>query len=93
MTAVASDRPLGDGGGPDENGLLVGTWRDAWWAVRFYEHNGFRVVPGEQAAALLRRYWNVPERQIAASVVLADERWSWTEIVRSAAHPRGVTAG
>ena len=55
--------------------MLVGTWRDASWAVRFYERRGFQVVPREQVPALLRRYWSVPERQIAASVVLADERW------------------
>ena len=55
--------------------LLVGTWRDAGWAVRFYERRGFQLVPAERAAKLLRRYWTVPERQIETSVVLADERW------------------
>lgn len=54
--------------------VLVGTWRDAAWAIRFYEHRGFRVVPSEQTRALLLRYWNVPEQQIAASVVLAHGR-------------------
>lgn len=55
--------------------LLVGTWRAATWAVRFYEKHGFRLVGDEEKDRLLRRYWNVPERQIEESVVLGDERW------------------
>jgi len=50
--------------------LLVGTWKAATWAVRFYERRGFRLVSDEEKARLLRRYWSVPERQIAESVVL-----------------------
>ena len=55
--------------------LLVGTWRDAVWAVRFYERHGFRLVSPEEKERLLRRYWSIPERQIETSVVLADQRW------------------
>ncbi len=55
--------------------LLVGTWADAAWAVRFYQNRGFRLVTEEQKERLLRRYWSIPERQIAPSVVLADEAW------------------
>ena len=55
--------------------MLVGTWADAQWAVRFYERRGFRTVPVEEKDRLLRRYWSVPKRQIETSVVLADERW------------------
>ncbi|MBI2940676.1 MAG: GNAT family N-acetyltransferase [Chloroflexi bacterium] len=55
--------------------LLVGTWADAVWAIRFYESNGFRLVTPEEKARLLRTYWSVPERQIETSVVLADHRW------------------
>jgi N-acetylglutamate synthase-like GNAT family acetyltransferase len=55
--------------------VLVGTWADATWAVRFYERNGFRLVSSEETVRLLRRYWSVPERQIETSVVLADDRW------------------
>jgi GNAT superfamily N-acetyltransferase len=55
--------------------ILVGTWADAAWAVRFYEHHGFRLVSPEAKNRLLRRYWTVPERQIETSVVLADERF------------------
>ena len=52
--------------------LLIGTWADAVWAIRFYEKHGFEVVPAEEKAALLRRYWSIPERQIETSVVLAE---------------------
>jgi N-acetylglutamate synthase-like GNAT family acetyltransferase len=52
--------------------LLVGTWKAATWAVRFYERRGFRLVPEEEKAALLRRYWNISERQIEESVVLRE---------------------
>jgi GNAT superfamily N-acetyltransferase len=50
--------------------LLVGTWKAATWAVRFYERRGFRLVSEEEKARLLRRYWSIPERQIEESVVL-----------------------
>lgn len=55
--------------------VLVGTWADASWAVRFYERHGFRLVSPAEKDRLLRRYWSVPERQIETSVVLADDRW------------------
>ncbi len=55
--------------------LLVGTWADAAWAVRFYENRGFRLVTEAEKERLLRRYWSLRERQIAPSVVLADEAW------------------
>ena len=56
--------------------LLVGTWKAATWAVRFYETRGFRLVDARQKDALLRRYWTVPARQIEESVVLANDRWT-----------------
>ena len=52
--------------------MLVGTWADARWAIRFYERHGFALAPSERAAELLRRYWSVPERQVETSVVLAN---------------------
>jgi GNAT superfamily N-acetyltransferase len=55
--------------------ILLGTWKAATWAVSFYERQQFRLVAEEDKAALLRRYWTVPERQIDESVVLADARW------------------
>ncbi|HSH06051.1 MAG TPA: GNAT family N-acetyltransferase [Burkholderiales bacterium] len=56
--------------------LLVGTWADARWAVRFYEKNGFRLLPRDETERLLRRFWNVPARQIETSVVLASPAWT-----------------
>jgi GNAT superfamily N-acetyltransferase len=50
--------------------VLVGTWEAAYWAVRFYEKHGFRLVSKEEKDWLLRKYWNIPERQIETSVVL-----------------------
>jgi GNAT superfamily N-acetyltransferase len=52
--------------------MLVGTWAAAEWAVRFYARHGFALVAREKTAALLRRYWTIPERQIETSVVLAN---------------------
>ena len=55
--------------------LLIGTWADADWAIRFYLKHGFEQVPAEEKAALLHRYWSIPERQIETSVVLAERGW------------------
>ena len=55
--------------------LLVGTWAAAEWAIEFYRQHGFEMVPPDQVPLLLRRYWSVPERQIATSVVLAEKAW------------------
>ena len=55
--------------------VLIGTWADAVWAVRFYEKHGFRLVTKEEKDRLLRKYWSISERQIETSVVLADQRW------------------
>jgi GNAT superfamily N-acetyltransferase len=54
--------------------LLVGTWADATWAIRFYQREGFALVPAPQTAALLKTYWDIPERQIETSVVLESVR-------------------
>jgi GNAT superfamily N-acetyltransferase len=51
--------------------MLVGTWAAADWAIRFYARHGFVLVDRERTAELLRAYWNIPERQIETSVVLA----------------------
>ena len=55
--------------------VLIGTWADAPWAIRFYEKHGFQLVTREQKDRLLRKYWSIPERQAAVSVVLADTNW------------------
>jgi GNAT superfamily N-acetyltransferase len=54
--------------------MLVGTWAAADWAIRFYMRHGFTLVSPEETAALLRRYWSIPDRQIETSVVLAGSR-------------------
>jgi GNAT superfamily N-acetyltransferase len=50
--------------------ILVGTWADATWAIRFYEKRGFKLVSPREKDRLLRTYWNIPERQVETSVVL-----------------------
>ena len=55
--------------------VLIGTWADAAWAIRFYEKHRFQLVSAEEKDRLLRRYWKVSERQIETSVVLADAAW------------------
>lgn len=60
-----SDRPI-----------LLGTWAAATWAIDFYRRNGFRLLDASETASLLRTYWDIPERQVATSVVLADSRWT-----------------
>lgn len=52
--------------------VLIGTWADAWWAIRFYEKHGFRRVTQEEKTRLLTKYWSIPERQVETSVVLAE---------------------
>ena len=56
--------------------LLVGTWADAVWAIRFYERYGFQLVGQMEKERLLKKYWTVPDRQSETSVVLVDVRWS-----------------
>ncbi len=55
--------------------ILIGTWEDAVWAVRFYEKHGFKLVSSVEKDRLLRRYWNISERQVETSAVLADHKW------------------
>jgi N-acetylglutamate synthase-like GNAT family acetyltransferase len=55
--------------------VLIGTWADAVWAIRFYEKHGFHVVVPQEKERLLKRYWTVPDRQVETSVVLADSAW------------------
>ena len=50
--------------------ILVGTWKAANWAIQFYEKHGFRLVSSDQKDRLLRKYWNIPERQVETSLVL-----------------------
>jgi GNAT superfamily N-acetyltransferase len=55
--------------------VLIGTWKAATWAIRFYEQNGFFLLEDDEKNRLLQIYWTVPARQIEESVVLADHRW------------------
>ncbi len=50
--------------------ILVGTWQSVNWAIQFYEKHGFALVLYHEKDVLLRKYWNIPERQIDTSVVL-----------------------
>ena len=55
--------------------MLIGTWRDATWAIAFYQRNGFTLLSDAAKEILLRRFWSIPARQVETSVVLADRRW------------------
>jgi GNAT superfamily N-acetyltransferase len=55
--------------------VLVGTWKAATWAIRFYERNGFTLIADGAKDGLLKSYWTIPDRQIEESIVLADRRW------------------
>ena len=50
--------------------LLVGTWKDATWAIKFYEKFGFILHTKEETTLLLKKYWNIPTKQIENSVVM-----------------------
>ena len=50
--------------------LLVGTWKNAKWAIRFYKKFGFILHTKEETTLLLKKYWNIPSKQIENSVVL-----------------------
>ena len=50
--------------------LLVGTWRDAIWAIRFYKKFSFIVHTKEETNLLLKKYWNIPAKQIENSIVM-----------------------
>jgi GNAT superfamily N-acetyltransferase len=55
--------------------LLIVTWSDASWAIRFYEKHGFDLLSPQQKVEILPKYWRIPQRQIEASVVLASPEW------------------
>jgi len=50
--------------------FLVGTWRDATWAIQFYEKFNFVLQTKKQTAQLLSKYWEISANQIENSVVL-----------------------
>lgn len=52
--------------------ILIGTWKDATWAIDFYLKNGFRQVSEDEKNILLKKYWNIPDRQVETSIVLTN---------------------
>ena len=50
--------------------LLVGTWREAIWAIHFYEKFGFVLHTKKKTVQLLKKYWKISSNQIENSVVL-----------------------
>ena len=59
-----------------EKPVLIGTWADATWAIKFYQKNGYRLLSEEEKNRLLKRYWTIPDRQVETSVVLSNQRWT-----------------
>jgi N-acetylglutamate synthase-like GNAT family acetyltransferase len=59
----------------EQKPILIGTWKAADWAIRFYEKHGFRLVDEEEKNRLLKKYWAIPDRQVETSVVLADGKY------------------
>lgn len=55
-----------------ERPILIGTWADADWAIRFYVKHGFSQVSTEEKNRLLKTYWSIPDRQVETSVVLKE---------------------
>jgi len=55
--------------------ILIGTWKAADWAIRFYEKHGFRLVEEDEKNRLLKKFWAIPDRQVETSVVLVEERY------------------
>ncbi len=52
----------------DTEWLLIGTWQAATWAIDFYRKHGYALM--ENKNELLRRYWDISDRQKETSVVL-----------------------
>ena len=50
--------------------LLVGTWKNDTWAIQFYKKFDFIIHTKDETALLLKKYWNIPTKQIENSVVL-----------------------
>src|SRR5215470_15162754 len=59
----------------EQKPILIGTWKAADWAIRFYEKHGFRLMDEEEKNRLLKKYWAIPDRQVETSVVLEDGKY------------------
>ena len=55
--------------------VLIGTWIDAVWAIKFYQKHRFRLLSKSETQTLLQKYWTIPIRQVETSVVLASPNW------------------
>ena len=53
-----------------KSSLLVGTWREAKWAINFYKKFGFHLHTKEKTFQLLNKYWKISSKQIKHSVTL-----------------------
>lgn len=51
--------------------LLVGTWAGARWAIDFYCNHDFVLLPDTKE--LLKKYQDIPPRQVETSVVMGME--------------------
>jgi GNAT superfamily N-acetyltransferase len=54
--------------------ILVGVWETSFWAIKFYQKRGFVLLSREETNSLLKRYWNIPDRQVETSIVLEYKR-------------------
>ena len=68
--------------------MLVGTWQAAVWAIRFYQRHGFALASPTRKTILLKTYWNIPDRQVDTSVVLANPFAAATSLPRRPARKR-----
>ena len=50
--------------------FLVGTWKNAYWAIKFYEKFDFVIQTKKETIQLLNKYWEITSNQIKNSVVL-----------------------
>ena len=57
-----------------EKPIFIGTWSAANWAIAFYQKHEFFLVKEDIKTKLLKKYWNISERQNETSVVLADKK-------------------
>ena len=57
------EKLLSELGRQTDRPILIGTWADAVWAIRFYEKNGFRLVSPEEKDRLLKKYWSIQSNE------------------------------
>ena len=50
--------------------FLVGTWKEATWAIKFYKKFKFVLQSKKETYHYLNKYWNISSNQIKNSIVL-----------------------